>query len=141
VLKASPTSTPHHSSVRQRPVSHARSAAPQARISSRINTGSTPFSRVTATNEGNTASASAPAIAGQGPRRRLITQYSAATESTPMIASGSSRLRGEKPNNFALTTCTHSASGGLSTVTSPPGSKETNRKLCHERSIDRTPAE
>ena len=58
-----------------------------------------------------------------------------------MIASGSSRLSGEKPNTFALAACTHSASGGLSTVTRPPGSNETNRKLCHERSIDFTPAE
>ena len=58
-----------------------------------------------------------------------------------MIASGSSRLSGEKPNSFALSACTHRPSGGLSTVTSPPGSKETNTKLCHERSIDLTPAE
>ena len=58
-----------------------------------------------------------------------------------MIASGSSRLSGEKPNSLALAACTHSASGGLSTVTRPPGSKDTNRKLCSERSIDFTPAE
>ena len=58
-----------------------------------------------------------------------------------MIASGSSRLSGEKPNSFALAACTHRASGGLSTVTRPPGSNETKRKLCHERSIDLTPAE
>ena len=61
--------------------------------------------------------------------------------STPAIASGSSRLRGEKPNTFALVACTHSPSGGLSTMTSPPGSKDTNTKLCNERDIERTPAE
>ena len=61
--------------------------------------------------------------------------------STPAIASGSSRLSGEKPNTFALAACTHSPSGGLSTMISPPGSKETNTKLCSERNIDLTPAE
>ncbi len=52
------------------PVSQARSPKPQARSISRISTGSTPLSRETATNEGNTASASAPAIAAATPRRR-----------------------------------------------------------------------
>ena len=47
-----------------------------------------------------------------------------------MIASGSSRLSGEKPKSLALSACTHSPSGGLSIVISPPGSNETNRKLC-----------
>ena len=141
MLKASPTTTPHHTSVRQRPVSHARNPAPQARISSRIRIGSTPLSRETATNDGNTASASAPANAATAPRRRASRKYSSATASTPAIASGSSRLRGEKPNSLALAACTHRASGGLSTVISPPGSNDTNMKLCHERSIDFTPAE
>ncbi len=45
-----------------------------------------------------------------------------------MIASGSSRLRGEKPNSLALATCTHSARGGLSTVIRPPGSNEAKKK-------------
>ena len=44
------------SSLRQRPVSQARSAAPQASTISRISSGSTPLSRETATNDGNTAS-------------------------------------------------------------------------------------
>ena len=60
---------------------------------------------------------------------------------TPAIASGSSRLSGEKPKTFALATCSHSPSGGLSTEISPPGSNDTNTKLCSERNIDFTPAE
>ena len=64
-----------------------------------------------------------------------------ATVSTPAIASGSSRLRGEKPNSFALAACSHSPSGGLSTMTSPPGSNDTKMKLCSECSIDFTPPE
>ena len=58
-----------------------------------------------------------------------------------MIASGSSTPSGEKPNSLALVACTHRPSGGLSTMIRPPGSKETKKKLCHERSIDLTPAE
>jgi hypothetical protein len=45
------------------------------------------------------------------------------------------------PKSLALAVCSHSASGGLSTEISPPGSKDTNRKLCSERSIDWSPAE
>ncbi len=44
-------------------------AAGERRIS-RISSGSTPFSRETATNDGNTASVSAPANAATAPRRR-----------------------------------------------------------------------
>ncbi len=58
-----------------------------------------------------------------------------------MIASGKSRLSGEKPKIFALAACTHSASGGLSIVTSPPWSNATKTKLCSECPIERTPAE
>ncbi len=58
-----------------------------------------------------------------------------------MIASGKSTLSGVMPNTLALSTCTHSPSGGLSIVISPPGSNETNRKLCSDCSIDFTPAE
>jgi len=58
-----------------------------------------------------------------------------------MIASGSSRLSGERPNSFALALCTHSASGGLSIVIIPPASKDAYRKLCSETSIDLAAAE
>ncbi len=51
--------------MRQRPLWIARRAAPQARIISRIRTTSRLLSRETATNEGKTASASAPAERGE----------------------------------------------------------------------------
>ena len=58
-----------------------------------------------------------------------------------MIASGSSRLSGVKPNSLALSACTHRASGGLSTVISPPGSNEMKKKLCSDFNIECTAAE
>ena len=70
VLKASPTSTPLQISVRQRPVSVARTPASQARIISTISSVSTFVVRETATNDGNTASARAPATPAQPPSRR-----------------------------------------------------------------------
>ena len=60
---------------------------------------------------------------------------------TPISASGNRMLRGWKPNTLALSAGTQRANGGLSTDTMPPGSNETNRKLCQESSIERTPAE
>ena len=141
MLNASPTSTPLQTSVRQRPFSLARTPASQARIISKINSVSTLVVRETATNDGNTASASAPATAAQPPSRRASARYISSTASIPRIASGSSRLSGEKPNSFALAVCTHRPSGGLSTETRPPGSNDTKKKLCSERSIDLSPAE
>ncbi len=142
MLKASPTSTPL---AQQRsasgPFRIARSAASQARIISRISSASTLFVREIATNDGNTASASAPATPAQraeAPREHEVEQRD---REHAEIASGSSRLSGVKPNSLALSACTHRPSGGLSTMISPPGSKETKKKLCHERSIDFTPAE
>ena len=71
VLNASPTSTAHHNSVRSRPESIAARAAPHAASINRISSGSTPLSRETATNDGNTASANALTSAGDRaePRR------------------------------------------------------------------------
>ena len=77
---------------RQRPLSHARSAAPQASIISRISSGSTPLSRETATNDGNTASASAPASAGERaepPREHQVEQRAPrARPRSPRAAAG-----------------------------------------------------
>ena len=50
-------------------------------------------------------------------------------------------LSGWKPKIAALTVCNHSPTGGLSTVTNPPGSDDTKKKLCSEPSIDLTAAE
>ena len=49
-------------------------------------------------------------------------------------------LSGWKPNTRTDSACTHSASGGLSTVISPFASSEPNRKLCQFALIERTAA-
>ena len=129
-------------SVRQRPVSHA--AQRRGRRRARAAGSAAGRRRCRARRRRTTGTRRARARRRTRRRRRGAargSQYSSATASTPAIASGSSRLSGEKPNSFALAACTHSASGGLSTVTSPPGSNDANRKLCSERSIDLTPAE
>ena len=46
-----------------------------------------------------------------------------------------------KPKSFALSACSQSPSGGLSTVIRPFGSAAMKKKLCQERSIDFTAAE
>ena len=102
---------------------------------------STLLSRETATNAGNTASVSALTVAASVPKRLRTIRYSAATAMTPAIACGSRRLSGVKPNSFALAVCSHSPSGGLSIEISPAGSAARNTKLCHDSSIDFTPAE
>ena len=141
VLNASPTSAPHHTSVRRRPVSIAASAAPQAASINRISSGSTAFSRDTATNDGKTASENALSSPAIVPNRGATIRYRIATASTAQMPSGTIRLSGANPNSFALKPCSHNASGGLSTVMKPFGSEETKKKLCHERSIDFTAAE
>ena len=129
MLNARPTSTAEASNAHQLPVSQARSAAAQASTISSSSSGSTPLSRETATNDGNTASASEAPRAVKPPTRRRSIAYMTSTATSPQIASGSSRLSGLKPNSFALSTCSHSPSGGLSTLIRPPWSKDTNRKL------------
>ncbi len=125
VLKASPTSTAEPSSAHRLPVSQARSAAQQASTISASSSGSTPLSREIATKEGNTASARAAPRAVQPPTRRRSITYMARIATSPQATSGSSRLSGLKPNTLALPTCSHSPSGGLSTLTRPPWSKDT----------------
>ena len=45
-----------------------------------------------------------------------------------------------KPNARTDSACTHSASGGLSTVMTPAGSNEPYRKACQLDAIERTAA-
>ena len=99
------------------------------------------LSRATATSDGKPASAAALNSPATVPNRRATIRYSTATASTPAIAFGRRRLIGPKPKTFALRACTHRASGGLSTLTSPPGSYATKKKLCSKPSIDLTAAE
>ena len=49
-------------------------------------------------------------------------------------------LSGVKPKTFADSACTHSASGGLSTVITPAESNEPKRKFDHDVVIERTAA-
>ena len=141
VLKASPTRTAHQTRLRRRPVSTALSAAPHARTISRTRIASGLLSRATATSDGNPASAAALRRPATVPKRGATILYRAATASTPAIALGSRRLIGPKPKTFALMACAQRASGGLSTLTSPPGSYATKKKLWSEPSIDLTAAE
>src|ERR1700690_4177488 len=110
VLNASPTSTPAHTSQLNRPESIAPNAAQHAASANRISSESTPFSRDTATNDGNTASANAPTSPAVTPNRGATIRYSSSTASTAQRPSGSIRLAGAKPNTFALNACNHSAS-------------------------------
>ncbi len=57
-----------------------------------------------------------------------------------MIACGTRIDSEESPKTRADSACTQSASGGLSTVITPLGSNDPNRKLCQLSVIDRTAA-
>jgi hypothetical protein len=141
VLNASPTRTAVSASQRHEPRSTARRPARQASDISRISVASRLLSRPEATNEGKVASAAAAATPAHTPKRGATIRYSTATAATAHNASGNSRLSGWKPKIAALTVWSHSPSGGLSTLTSPPGSEETKKKLCSDSSIDLTAAE
>ena len=74
------------------------------------------------------SASTAPAIkAARGPDNRRTAEYGSATAPTPMSACGTSMLHDEKPNTRAASAMTHSAAGGLSTVTTLPASSEPNR--------------
>ena len=57
------------------------------------------------------------------------------------MPSGISRLSGVKPKTFALSACSQSPSGGLSTRDQGDGVGREKKKLCQERNIDLTAAE
>ena len=107
----------------------------------RMSSASTLLSREIATKAGKVARVSALAVAASVPYRLRTITYKAATAATPASAWGRSRLSGEKPNAFALAACSHRPSGGLSIEMRPVGSADRNTKLCHDSSIDFTPAE
>ena len=58
----------------------------------------------------------------------------------PATALGSARAKPFTPNNAAEIACTQNPSGGLSTVTEPPGSNDPKKKFEGEVSIDLTVA-
>ena len=57
-----------------------------------------------------------------------------------MSACGTSTLQEPKPKTRAEAAWTQSASGGLSTVMTPPGSNEPKRNACQLWVIERTAA-
>src|SRR4051812_4646156 len=122
VMKARPTTAPHHTRYRVRPVSIARTTRYAETISRRISSASGLLTRPTATITGVTASA-APAIRpATGPKTRRTVALSTATEPTVNSACGSSIAKDDHPNTRADSPIAHSESGGLSTVMNEPGS-------------------
>ena len=63
-----------------------------------------------------------------------------ATAAMPISACGTSSAGELKPNSFTDATCTHSASGGLSTVITPDVSNAPYRNACQLVVIERTAA-
>jgi len=96
--------------------------------------------RAIATHTGVTASASPPTNPANRPKRRRTRSYASPTVATPISACGTSMLHDEKPKIRAVSACTHSASGGLSTVISPLASNEPYRNACQLELIERTAA-
>jgi hypothetical protein len=139
-LNANPANTPHNTNDRNRPESIAANPAPHVATINKINNGSTPLSRDTATNDGNTANTNAATNPATTPNRGTTTRYNNHTAKTAQTPSGTNKLNGTKPNNRALNPCNHNPNGGLSTEINPLGSADTKKKLCHERNIERTAA-
>src|SRR5438132_24630 len=96
----------------------------------------------------------APAAPPRGPawgrvalRERLVVSLTAQaagvssmTRRPAASAPGRSRLQLEKPKTLVDSVWNHCASGGLSTVMNPPGSKAPKKKLRQEWPMDRTAA-
>ena len=98
------------------------------------------FVRFTATNTGVMAISSAASSAGAALKVRRTRWNTMATVATPASACGNSSASGRKPKSFTDATCSHRASGGLSTEMKPTGSNDAYRKLCQSDAILRTAA-
>ncbi len=87
------------------------------------------FERLTTTLIGEIAR-SAPAInPARGPKARRTRMKRTTTDTVPAMACGRIRLKLLKPKALTLSVCIHRPSGGLSTLTKPPGSNETKNQL------------
>lgn len=75
------------------------------------------------------------------PAQRRTVRCSTSTAATPSSTCGRIRAHPCIPKILLLITCGHSAAGGLSTVTTPAGSKEPKRKFVQLCPIDFTAAE
>ncbi len=97
--------------------------------------------RLIATVTGVRAITSAARSAVPSPAQRRTVRCRTNTAATPSRTCGRISAQPCIPKTLLLTTCGHSAAGGLSTVTTPAGSKEPNRKFVQLRPIDFTAAE
>jgi hypothetical protein len=145
VRKLQPTKNAHHISHEVRPRAEeartARVTAYAAAISSRTSRVSGLFVRLIATVTGVSAKINAASSATRSPAHRRTVRCSRKTAATPAITSGSSSDQPWYPKIRTETTCGHSAIGGLSTVTTPYGSKEPKRKFGRLPVIDLIAAE
>ena len=122
VSNASPSSTPHSTSPRVRPVSIADHSAQADASSNNVSKASGLLYRNMTTATGVTASASAARWAATSPAHLRTSRCRISTDATPATASGSRMLHELKPNTRADNACTQKAAGGLSTVMNDPGS-------------------
>ena len=122
--KPRPTATPASTSQRVRPSSSPRTKNHNAATQHRISSASGLLWREIATAIGVNASTRPATKPAARPNGRRTRSYTSTTVATPISASGTSMASGWKPNTFTDSACTHSASGGLSTVITPAASNE-----------------
>ena len=119
VSNPSPIATPASTIQRVRPSASPRTTHHSAATQHSTSSASGLLWREIATLIGVSASTSPATKPAGRPNTRRVRSYVSATAATPMSACGTSMLSDEKPNAFADNACTHSASGGLSTVITP----------------------
>ena len=122
--KPSPTHAPASTSHRTRPSSSPRTTAHSAPTTHRTSSASGLLWRETATAIGVSASTAPAATPAARPKRRPVRSYTSPTDATPISACGTSMLSECQPKIRTDNACTHSASGGLSTVITPAASTE-----------------
>jgi hypothetical protein len=98
------------------------------------------LSRLIAAVIGVNANSAAASNAVPGPARRRTTRCSTNTAATPSTAWTSAIAQGWKPNTVTPSVCVQNASGGLSTETTPAGSKPAKKNASTFRDIECTAA-
>jgi hypothetical protein len=113
-----------------RSASNERRMAHAAATRNKIRNGSGTLSRFTATLIGLRASTAPAMVAAVAPKRRRTVHHNRATANVPASALGSRTLQLFTPKLRADSAAIHRATGGLSTLMNPPGSKLAKKKLC-----------
>ena len=125
VSNPSPTNTPLSTShLRLPPLRRPRSSAHTAPTRHSTSSASGLLWREIATVIGVSASVRPATKPAWRPNRERARSYVSPTVATPISACGTSNAHALNPNARADNACTHSASGGLSTVCSPAASNE-----------------